>query len=74
MGFKTIKKSELYKYVNYRQHLTSNGAKKYFWEAHIRRQNKSLRAFFNDERAAALAVDRFLINLGLEPINILKRK
>jgi hypothetical protein len=74
MGFKTIKKSEKYKYVNYRRNLASNSAKRCFWEAHIRRKGESLRAYYDDEKSAALAVDKFLIRLGLEPINILKRK
>ena len=29
---------------------------------------------FESERAAAIAVDKLLINKGLEPINILKRR
>lgn len=74
MGFKTIKNSDKYQYVTYRQHLTSNGAKKYFWQARIQRKGKLYRAFFNDEKDAALAIDRFLISLGLSPINILKKK
>lgn len=63
---KTIKKkSNIYKHVNL--HYLKNGDIKY---------SSALGSgkYLNTEREAALAVDKYLIKQGKEPINILKRK
>lgn len=43
-----------------------------FWRASLQKYNWA--KHFKTEREAALGVDLFLINLKLEPINILKRR
>lgn len=63
-----------YKYVYY--HFSSG---KYInWRATVKRtkgyKTHSIHRVFKNERDAALAVDKFLISINEEPVNILKRK
>ena len=48
------------------------------WKARVvqskRNLNENWQADFDTEREAAIAVDRKRIELGLDPVNILKRK
>lgn len=59
--------SSQYKYVS---KLLVRG-KKIRWQAHVR---SSKAKSFDTERQAAIHVDKELIRLGREPVNILKRK
>ena len=64
--FKRIGKSKLYKYVQEVQF-----GKNKLWRAELPKYNYV--KVCDTERAAALAVDKKLIELKKEPINILKR-
>ncbi len=64
---KLISKSELYKNVYKRQRM-DNGA--IYFEGRVLQISKS----FDNERDAALFVDKVLVNHFREPRNILKRK
>jgi hypothetical protein len=64
--FKRLGKSKIYKYVQHVQFGTNM-----LWRAELP-QYKYVKVF-DTERAAALAVDKKLIELKKEPINILKR-
>lgn len=60
------KKSQ-YKYVRYYESDIGNG-----WKAQIPKFRWT--AFFDDERKAAIAVDKKFIEKGLKPVNILVAK
>lgn len=42
-------------------------------EAHIPTKSGKNTKLFNDVRSAAIAVDKGLLNIGKEPVNVLKR-
>lgn len=65
-GFRKYIKSDTYKYVT--KAIDMNG--KIFWRFRIGNTNK----FYDTEKKAAIAADKFLINKGKEPVNILVRK
>jgi len=65
-------KSNNYKGVYIRK---CNKTQELVYEAHIYIKGKSFYKYgLNSEREAAIKVDLFLIENGLEPVNILKRK
>lgn len=64
-GFRKFIKSDTYKYVT--KAIDMNG--KVFWR--FRHGNTS--KFYDTERKAAIAADKFLIAMKKEPVNILKR-
>jgi len=75
-GKKYINKGSKYKYVNLYIDRTT---KKETWEAALNRdtnkkEGASWSKSFDNERDAALAVDKKLISLGKNPVNILKKK
>ncbi len=51
--------------------ITTNTSDKVKWRIHIKGVGCNL---FETERQAALAVDKYLISIGKEPVNILVRK
>lgn len=61
-----IKIKSKYKHI-YQKSATS-------WQASIQRKLLRFRANFTTEKDAAIAVDKFLIKNGLDPVNILKSK
>jgi len=56
----------------YRQINVRDGT--YSYLAHIPTKNRNATKYFETEKEAALAVDKGYINIGKEPVNILKRK
>jgi hypothetical protein len=69
-GFRIIEKSN-YRYVTRVEDIKSN---KRYWRAYLMRKKTYFKADYELEKDAAIAVDKFLIKMGLEPINILKKK
>ncbi len=63
-----------YKYVSYIS-LIQNGKESKGWRAHIPNYHngKNWSKFFTNERLAAIEVDKQLIKIGKNPINILIR-
>ena len=45
-----------------------------WWNAEVYRGGSVMKQRFNTEREAALCVDKYLISIGEEPVNILARK
>lgn len=74
-GKKSENTSSKYKFVHLRTKVHLNfGRWKGKWVASLEHDHGKWRAYFETEREAALAVDKKLIELGEEPVNILKRK
>jgi hypothetical protein len=65
-GWRKFCKSKTYKYVT--KSIDMNG--KIHWRFRYGNTSK----FYETEREAAIAADRFLISIGKEPVNILVRK
>lgn len=65
-AIKFVGKSQQFKYV---QRLTQNGKELFYARLNKYRLNK----MFKDERAAAIWVDKKLIERGKKPVNILKK-
>lgn len=74
---KTIKiKKSAYKYVSFvKKGKLRSGKYEEKWLAKIysKSRNLSYSSYFDTERDAAVAVDRYLILKGLDPLNILKK-
>jgi len=78
-----MKPKSKYRYVRYLEvgrDKTANGLKMVKlrpWHAHLQYhdlgERRHFSACFSNERDAALQVDRWLISIGKEPVNILKR-
>jgi hypothetical protein len=64
-GYRKFIKSDTYKYVT--KATDMNG--KIFWRFRYGNTSK----FYNTEKEAAITADKFLIAMGKEPVNILKR-
>ncbi len=67
---KRIRSSEKYKYVAL--YMTAAGKER--WKANFERGAGRTSKVYDTEREAAMAIDMRLIEDGMEPINILKRK
>lgn len=67
---KYLGKSEKYRYVYLRRCRTTRKILYLFKKRH---KGKTVSKMYDNERSAALAVDKFLISVGLEPVNILKK-
>ena len=65
-------KHSKYRGVTKRRKVSSNHDK--IWEASHQYKKERWTGRFMTEREAAIAYDRRCIELGLEPVNILKRK
>jgi hypothetical protein len=68
-NYRVIRKSK-YEHVSLVEEFMT---KKQFWRVSVRRKRQTLIAELDDEKTAAKTADKFLISLGLEPVNILKR-
>lgn len=76
-------KSEVYRGVYSIEHSLNHGSKEsrekyhtgrvYWGQVMINRRILQTSKIYNDERSAALALDKLLLKAGLEPINILKK-
>lgn len=64
---KSIRKSDLYKYVYLRQMDRGD----LMWVAQMETYKVS---YHKDEKEAALKIDKYRISIGKEPINVLVRK
>ena len=62
-----------YKFV-YSQNSRLGGFRKYLWYAQISTPTFYYKRYTETEREAAIAADKYLIRIGREPVNILKRK
>lgn len=76
-GYVVVKKGSKYKYVLKCTH--TNKADIFRMHVMIAKSKKAKRsrntsAYYTTEREAAIAVDKYLISIGREPVNILKRK
>lgn len=67
---KRISSSEKYKHVHFVFH---KGEYKWLAQYSLKKDGCTWHCFHDTEREAALAVDKYLISLEMEPVNILKR-
>jgi len=67
---KFIKKGSIYKYVHVYE--LKNGIRKYHILIHT--DEGHIYKTYNTEREAAIAVDKYFISIGKDPIHILKPK
>lgn len=62
-----------YKYVYWNE---SYKAKRYGkqWQAYYKNEGRNFTRYFKTDREAAIAIDKYFLSIGKEPVNILKRK